>query len=216
MAKQKKKINNVILSKKDVKEAALPMVKTKKGGWKKTKETSIVPVFTEREGDIVARAVMSLDREGALIPEGTTKEEITERILDFVRDWSEAAKDKRRVSGRDGKKFLMPQNYLFQTANSKSVEDMEYELDNNILSETEGRGIGDAMLNHLYVFGRKTIDELVSDLKAIDKNLLIMGVNDLINKCWLKTVNEKDEGGSKITTIELVTAADRKRLLKKK
>jgi hypothetical protein len=71
------------------------------------------------------------------------------------------------------------------------------------------------MLNHIYVFGRKTIDELVSDLKAIDKNLLIMGVNDLIQKCWLKTVNEKDEDGSKITTIELVTAADRKRLLKK-
>jgi hypothetical protein len=182
---------------------------------KKKKETSIVPVFTEKESDIVARAVMSLDREGALIPEGTTAQEVTERILDFVRDWSEAAKDKRRVSGRDGKKFLMPQNYLFQTANSKSVEDMEYELDNNILSETEGRGIGDAMLNHIYVFGRKTIDELVSDLKAIDKNLLIMGVNDLINKCWLKTVNEKDEDGTKITTIELVTAADRKRLLKK-
>jgi hypothetical protein len=93
---------------------------------------------------------------------------------------------------------------------------MEYELDNNILSETEGRGIGDAMLNHLYVFGRKTIDELVSDLKAIDKNLLIMGVNDLINKCWLRTVKEKDEDGSKIVTIELVTAAERKRLLKKK
>lgn len=182
---------------------------------KKSRETGIIPISIEREGDIVARAVMSLDREGALLPQGTTKEEVTERILDFVRDWSEAAKDKRRVSGRDGKKFLLPQNYLFQSANSKSVEDMEYELDNNILSETEGRGIGDAMLNHLYVFGRKTIDELVSDLKAIDKNLLIMGVNDLINKCWLRTVKEKDDDGNKITTIELVTAAERKRLLKK-
>lgn len=180
------------------------------------KETSIVPVHTERESDIVARAVMALDREGALIPEGTTAQEVTERILDYVKDWTEAAKDKRRVSGRDGKKFLLPQNYLFQSANSKSVEDMEYELDNNILSETEGRGIGDAMLNHLYVFGRKTIDELVSDLKAIDKNLLIMGVNDLINKCWLRTVKEVDEDtGEKITTIELITAAERKRLLKK-
>ena len=65
-------------------------------------------------------------------------------------------------------------------------------------------------------FGRKTIDELVSELKAIDKNLLIMGVNDLINKCWLRTVKEKDEDtGEKITTIELITAAERKRLLKK-
>ena len=121
----------------------------------KKKETSIVPVFTEKESDIVARAVMALDRKGALIPEGTTKEEVTERVLSFIQDWAEAAKDKRRVSGRDGKKFLMPQNYMFQSANSKSVEDMEYELDNNILSETEGRGIGDAMLNHLYVFWAK-------------------------------------------------------------
>ena len=184
---------------------------------RRKKETSIIPVHTEREGDIVARAVMALDRDGALIPEGTTKEEVTERVMDFIKDWAEAAKDKRRVSGRDGKKFLMPQNYMFQTDNSKSIEDMEYELDNNILSETEGRGIGDAMLNHLYVFGRKTIDELVSELKAIDKNLLIMGVNDLINKCWLRTVKEKDEDtGKKIITIELVTAAERKRLLKKK
>lgn len=208
----KKKISSIKLSKKQVKEAAKPIVFP----IKKKKETSIVPVHTERESDIVARAVMALDREGALIPEGTTAQEVTERILDYVKDWTEAAKDKRRVSGRDGKKFLLPQNYLFQSANSKSVEDMEYELDNNILSETEGRGIGDAMLNHLYVFGRKTIDELVSDLKAIDKNLLIMGVNDLINKCWLRTVKEKDEDGSKIVTIELVTAAERKRLLKKK
>lgn len=207
----KKKISSIKLSKKQVKEAAKPIVFP----IKKKKETSIVPVHTERESDIVARAVMALDREGALIPKGESKEEITERVLTYIRDWSEAAKDKRRVSGRDGKKFLLPQNYLFQSANSKSVEDMEYELDNNILSETEGRGIGDAMLNHLYVFGRKTIDELVSDLKAIDKNLLIMGVNDLINKCWLRTVKEKDEDGSKIVTIELVTAAERKRLLKK-
>jgi hypothetical protein len=56
---------------------------------------------------------------------------------------------------------------------------------------------------------------MVDDLKAIDKNLIIMGVNDLINKCWLKTVKEKEDG-KKIITIELVTAAERKRLLKKK
>ena len=62
---------------------------------KKKKETSIVPVFTEKEGDIVARAVMALDREGALIPEGTTAQEVTDRILDYVKDWTEAAKDKR-------------------------------------------------------------------------------------------------------------------------
>ena len=211
------KKKDIILSEQQVKDTAAPMMVRSKKGWKKKKETSIVPVHVEKENDIIARAVMALDRDGALIPEGMNKEEITERVLDYIRDWSEATKDKRRVSGRDGKKFLMPQNYMFQSANSKSVDDMEYELDNNILSETEGRGIGDAMLNHLYVFGRKTIDELVSELKAIDKNLLIMGVNDLINKCWLGTVKEKDEDtGEKITTIELVTAAERKRLLKKK
>lgn len=183
---------------------------------KKKQETSIVPVEIEREGDIMARAVMAIDREGALIPQNTTKEEVTERVLDYIKNWSEALKDKRRVSGRGNKKFLMPQNYMFQASNSKSIEDMEYELDNNILSESEGRGIGDAILNHLYVFGRKTIDELVDDLKAIDKNLLTMGVNDMINKCWLRTVKEKDEdSGKKIITIELVTAAERKRLLKK-
>lgn len=182
---------------------------------KKKEETSIVPIETEIEGDIMARAVMAIDREGALIPSGTTKEEVTERVLSYISDWTEALKDKRRVSGRGNKKFLMPQNYMFQASNSKSVEDMEYELDNNILSESEGRGIGDAILNHIYVFGRKTIDELVNDLKAIDKNLLTMGVNDMINKCWLRTVKEKDEDGKKIVTIELVTAAERKRLLKK-
>ena len=182
----------------------------------KNKETSIVPIHIEKENDIMARAVMAIDRKGALIPTGSTKEQVTERVLDYIKNWTEALKDKRRVSGRNNKKFLMPQNYMFQSSNSKSIEDMEYELDNNILSETEGRGIGDAILNHLYVFGRKTIDELVSDLKAIDKDLLTMGVNDMINKCWLRTVKEKDEDtGNKITTIELVTAAERKRLLKK-
>jgi len=183
---------------------------------KKNKETSITPVYVEQENDIVARAVMALDRKDALIPEGDSKEEITERVLDFIKDWAEATRDRRRVSGRGNKKFLMPQNYMFQPSNSKSIEDMEYELDNNRLSDSEGRGIGDAMLNHLYIYGRKTIDELVDDLKAIDRNLLIMGVNDLINKCWLRTVKEKDENGKKIVTIELVTAAERKRLLKRK
>jgi hypothetical protein len=212
----KKKISDVVLSRKEVKEAALPVVKTKKG-WKKPKETSIIPVEVERESDIVARAVMALDRKDALIPQDTTKEEVTGRVLDFIKDWAEATKDRRRVSGRGSKKFLMPQNYMFQPSNSKSIEDMEYELDNNRLSDSEGRGIGDAMLNHLYIYGRKTIDELVDDLRAIDRNLLIMGVNDLINKCWLRTVKEKDEEtGEKIVTIELVTATERKRLLKRK
>lgn len=211
----KKKIPDIVLSKKEVKEAALPVVKTKKG-WKKPKETSIMPVYVEQENDIVARAVMALDRKDALIPQDTTKEEVTDRVLDFIKDWAEATKDRRRVSGRGSKKFLMPQNYMFQPSNSKSIEDMEYELDNNRLSDSEGRGIGDAMLNHLYIYGRKTIDELVDDLRAIDKNLLVMGVNDLINKCWLRTVKEKDENGNKIITIELVTSAERKRLLKRK
>lgn len=210
----KKKISDIVLSKKEVKEASLPMVKTKKG-WKK-QETSIVPIQTEVETDIVARAVMALDRKDALIPQDTTKEEVTDRILDFIKNWAEATKDRRRVSGRGNKKFLMPQNYLFQSSNSKSIEDMEYELDNNRLSDSEGRGIGDAMLNHLYIYGRKTIDELVDDLRAIDRNLLIMGINDLINKCWLRTVKEKDDSGNKIITIELVTSAERKRLLKRK
>lgn len=210
----KKKISDIVLSKKEVKEASLPMVKTKKG-WKK-QETSIVPIQTEVETDIVARAVMALDRKDALIPQDTTKEEVTDRILDFIKNWAEATKDRRRVSGRGSKKFLMPQNYLFQSSNSKSIEDMEYELDNNRLSDSEGRGIGDAMLNHLYIYGRKTIDELVDDLRAIDRNLLIMGINDLINKCWLRTVKEKDDSGNKIITIELVTSAERKRLLKRK
>src|SRR5690349_11499454 len=126
---------------------------------KKNKETSITPVYVEQENDIVARAVMALDRKDALIPEGDSKEEITERVLDFIKDWAEATRDRRRVSGRGNKKFLMPQNYMFQPSNSKSIEDMEYELDNNRLSDSEGRGIGDAMLNHLYIYGRKTIDE---------------------------------------------------------
>ena len=211
----KKKISSIKLSTKDLKEVSEPMVLSKKGKWKKN-ETSIMRVDIEKEVDIMARAVMALDREGALIPTGTTKEQVTERVLDYIRDWTEALKDKRRVSGRNNKKFLMPQNYMFQSSNSKSIDDMEYEMANNILSESEGRGIGDAILNHIYVFGRKTIDELVDDLKAIDKDLLTMGVNDMINKCWLRTVKEKDEdSGEKITTIELVTASERKRLLKK-
>lgn len=181
---------------------------------RKSRETGIIAVPVEKENDIMARAVMALDREGALIPTGTSKEEVTERVLSYIKDWSEALKDKRRVSGRGNKKFLMPQNYMFQSSNSKSIDDMEYEMANNILSESEGRGIGDAILNHIYVFGRKTIDELVDDLKAIDKDLLTMGVNDMINKCWLRTVKEKEDG-KKITTIELVTASERKRLLKK-
>src|SRR5690349_16881041 len=165
---------------------------------KSNNQTGIVSIEIEKENDIVNRAVLVLESDKALIPQDTSKEEVKERLLSYITDWAEATRDRRRVSGRGNKKFLMPQNYMFQPSNSKSIEDMEYELDNNRLSDSEGRGIGDAMLNHLYIYGRKTIDELVDDLKAIDRNLLIMGVNDLINKCWLRTVKEKDENGKKI------------------
>jgi hypothetical protein len=58
----------------------------------------------------------------------------------------------------------------------------------------------------LYIFnqGRKTIDELVTELTGIEKHLITILINKMIEDGYLKTFVDVEDDGKEIQTLELV------------
>jgi hypothetical protein len=58
----------------------------------------------------------------------------------------------------------------------------------------------------LYIFnqGRKTIDELVTEITGIEKHLITILVNKMIEDGYLKTFVDVEDDGKEIQTLELV------------
>lgn len=76
--------------------------------------------------------------------------------------------------------------------------------------------IGQQVVLHIFKHGRKTIDELLVDLQALDKHMLTILVNKLIDDGYLQVWKGDKDGRKKLLTLELVPKEINKAIPEKK
>lgn len=148
-----------------------------------------------------------------LKPKGKTNEDLVKYVKGMIKD------RQPRFQRKSGRKFnideyKIPVNYFPVDSNLVNYNSstgfmllpgMEMNQENidksmNIIREDDFAVI---LLYHIFNNGRKTIDELVNELKGFDDNMLILLVARLEEDGYLKRMKEKEKGKT-ITTLELV------------
>ncbi len=76
--------------------------------------------------------------------------------------------------------------------------------------------IGQQVVLHIFKHGRKTVDELIADLKGLDKHMLFLLTKRLVSDGYLQLWKGDKEGRKKIQTLELVPKQINKALSEKK
>ena len=130
-----------------------------------------------------------------------------------------------RVDGRKSHSiddYKIPVNYFVVDSNTVSYNASQGTIyvDNDVDADTEegntnlvasvpnrfrSDDIGQQIILHIFKHGRKTIDELIAELQGLDKHMLTILVNKLIEDGYLQTWEDKEgKRKKKIQTLELV------------
>lgn len=159
-----------------------------------------------------------------ILPQTVTKKGLRKYIKDMIRiNQPRRIRDEGRPSFSI-EDYKIPVNYFIVESNTVSYhsakgaifidpDDFDDYMDaggSNVKETVPNKfrddDIGQQVVLHIFKHGRRTIDELIADLQGLDKHMLTILVNKLVDDGYLqKWKGDKGEGGKKkLLTLELV------------
>lgn len=161
-----------------------------------------------------------------ILPKSVTKEQLLEYIEVMIKD---AQPRLKRTDGRQSLRvedYNIPENYFLVESNSVNFHSSmgttvtfdepdettveldigEKGIDITVPNRFRENDIGQQLCLYIFKNGRKTLEELITELSSLDKHMLILLVNKLVVDGYLKRYEEEDG----LETLELIETKDLK------